>query len=277
MAEEEPLDVSRREFALAGTVGLLSLTGTVGTAVAGTQSSEIEFQDATHLVGPADARPEPGGPFFENKRNFAYVYRAIDTKVMSAIRDGDDSWKDLGTSDKWGDSNSDGLLETPNHDGVALSTLGVLLDGDNDIQLEHLGQILDGSDNVELEHLRSILNSNDDIEIEHLGNAWQADGGTRKPSLSLDTWRTPDTNRPVTVRATFNLNPGLDASHVALEVDESGGTSADHSLEESIPAALSAAHTRTISVKVPPGGAYQFRTVSAGDGITVVEHIEEIH
>lgn len=238
-----PRELSRRDFMLAGvTTVALASTGSVQAQ----SDTESEFQAAAVLVGPADARPEPGDGFFDRKTRYSYVYHATDGTTKSMITQANEQWTEISSSGgPWTDGDGDGLVELPNHDGVALDTLGVLLD------------------------------SGDDVEVEHLGNASHVPHSFQQPTLALDDWRTPNPDRPTLVTVTFELNPGVTSSRVDLEVDESGGTTPDYVHPSAVPAALSDSQQRAPpSVVVPPGGSYRFNEVSTGDGAAVTTHTE---
>jgi hypothetical protein len=112
------MDLSRREFVLAGTASLASLDGGVVSRQVDSTDDEYRFSGVAQLLGPADARPEPNSEFFDDKLAYAYLYQATDAKVLSYIKDGDSAWTDLGTSDFWGDTDDDNYLEAPNFDGI---------------------------------------------------------------------------------------------------------------------------------------------------------------
>ena len=114
-----PRDLSRRDFMLAGvTTVALASTGSVQAQ----SETPPEPQAAAVLVGPADARPEPGDRFFDQKSRYSYVYHATGSSVKSMITESDDQWTDVSSSGGlWSDSDGDGLAELPNHDGVEVN------------------------------------------------------------------------------------------------------------------------------------------------------------
>lgn len=58
---------------------------------------DTEFHAVPALVGPASARPADDGPFFQNKRHYAFLYLATDTGEISHITHEDPSWVQQGT------------------------------------------------------------------------------------------------------------------------------------------------------------------------------------
>lgn len=88
-----PSDLSRRDFMLAGTT-MLALAST-GTVQADSESKADGFQAAAVLVGPQDARPQPGDPFFDRKTRYSYVYRESDTGNVAHITQDDSDWTNL--------------------------------------------------------------------------------------------------------------------------------------------------------------------------------------
>jgi len=89
----DSLDLSRREFMLAGTIPF-SMSN-VNLQVQDQQpNEEYEFQGAAYLVGPLSARPTPGDSFFDNKVAYAYIYED-ENGSRSYLEDEDSSWTPL--------------------------------------------------------------------------------------------------------------------------------------------------------------------------------------
>lgn len=95
MRRDDQLDLSRREFMLAGTTSMLALDSGLQRQLETKNASGdgYQFQGVADLIGPAAARPEPGGGFFENKIAYAYRYEASDTGDRYFIQHGWDSWQ----------------------------------------------------------------------------------------------------------------------------------------------------------------------------------------
>jgi len=81
------------------------------------------------------------------------------------------------------------------------------------------------------------------------------------PGLSVDTWRQPSTERPVSVTVTvFTETDGTNPASLKFEADEGGGTSADYSLfiVDLPPETGAGANTHgTITMGLPPGAQYR--------------------
>ena len=88
--------MSRREFMVVGGTSLLALDGSVQRQVSSQNSQqEYQFQGVADLLGPRQARPEPGDGFFEDKIAYAYRYEASDTGERFYITDDADTWTDI--------------------------------------------------------------------------------------------------------------------------------------------------------------------------------------
>lgn len=93
------MDLSRRDFIHAGTLSLAALqTGLTPQQQDGQQTNTEEFQTVAHLIGPEDARPEPGSDFFQGdnyqKVYYAYLYDSIDTGNQYFITQDDADWQE---------------------------------------------------------------------------------------------------------------------------------------------------------------------------------------
>jgi hypothetical protein len=89
-----PLDnfkIDRRGFIVTGLTALSAATA--GTVAA--QTTTTRFQEAAVLVGPIDARPAPGGEWFDNKLTYTYVYRPTDDTRSYIITEEDSDWRVL--------------------------------------------------------------------------------------------------------------------------------------------------------------------------------------
>lgn len=86
-------DLTRRKFMMVGTTSLLAIDGDVARQVdgSGSKASEYDFQGVADLLGPLEARPEPGDGFFDKKIAFAYRYEATDGGRYF-IENGDTEW-----------------------------------------------------------------------------------------------------------------------------------------------------------------------------------------
>lgn len=88
-------DFSRREFILAGTLPIVSISDGGELQVESQQpKEEYEFDGVAYLLGPASARPAAGGDFFDNKIAYAYIYENHDG-ARFMITDGDSAWSEL--------------------------------------------------------------------------------------------------------------------------------------------------------------------------------------
>jgi len=89
-------DLGRREFMQAGTISLTALTS--GSNLSLQQQDEpreeYDFSSAAHLIGPASARPTPGGSFFDNKTEYAYVYEDLNGQ-RALLTETDAQWRPL--------------------------------------------------------------------------------------------------------------------------------------------------------------------------------------
>lgn len=89
----------------------------------------------------------------------------------------------------------------------------------------------------------------------------QKPGTPTAPGLSFDTWRTPDANRPVFVQVDATVQTdGTSSGQVVLEVDDSGGTTSDHSYTARIDPNTSGGNAggrSELSSWIQAGGSYQ--------------------
>lgn len=87
----------------------------------GVETDTEEYRAIAHLAGPEDARPQSDAAFFDNKPYYGYLYQATDTGTEFYIDDATDAWETLPSGDGlWADTDSDGLAELPDHDGVSI-------------------------------------------------------------------------------------------------------------------------------------------------------------
>jgi hypothetical protein len=92
----DPIDLSRREFVLAG---VASISGGSFQVSDPEQVNAEDFEGAALLIGPTDARPAPGDPFFEDKVFNGYIYEDETTGARSIIRGPDyPAWRQLRTA-----------------------------------------------------------------------------------------------------------------------------------------------------------------------------------
>lgn len=96
-------EISRREFMQVGTTSLLALqTGGNELQVERQQPrDQYEFQGVADLIGPLDARPAPGGDFFDNKKYYWYRYEASDTGERFFINQDDSRWTNISIMQKY--------------------------------------------------------------------------------------------------------------------------------------------------------------------------------
>lgn len=94
---DEGLDLSRRRFVQIGVSSVFSVGGVDAPQLSGgaDTTGDYQFQGVADLMGPLDARPEPGDEFFENKDFYAYQYYSMDEGGRYFIRQSDDAWTKL--------------------------------------------------------------------------------------------------------------------------------------------------------------------------------------
>lgn len=103
------------------------------------------------------------------------------------------------------------------------------------------------------------------------------DGGVLDQVLDFGTWRTPSAERPVLVLASVTIQPsGVTSAALALEVDRSGGETAEDVKELRGPAGLGGAFRTEMTAWVPAGGSYQIRNVSNPAGGNAINEINEV-
>lgn len=97
MADEDPPEITRRNYLQAGAVSLAMVSsaapGDIQTDSGGSSSGE-GVQDAAHLFGPASARPAPDSAFFDDKTSYRYIYENY-SGHRSFITDSTDEWTPL--------------------------------------------------------------------------------------------------------------------------------------------------------------------------------------
>lgn len=96
------------------------------------------------------------------------------------------------------------------------------------------------------------------------------------PGLSFDTWRTPNSDRPtlVLVEVQMEAASATDAE-IQIEVDDSGGTTADYSFSRNVSAGLDATLYGNWLVHIPPGGSYQINNQNDPLGLNSIQHVRE--
>lgn len=96
------MDLSRRDFMLAGTTSVLAMPSDVRQQVQPQlQSDSVNaegFAGVADLLGPEAARPEPGDPFFEDKTFNGYRYEETDTGDRWFITEPYAEWTPLMTN-----------------------------------------------------------------------------------------------------------------------------------------------------------------------------------
>lgn len=87
-------------------------------------------------------------------------------------------------------------------------------------------------------------------------------------SPDIGNWRTPNTDRPVMVIIDMSIDPGSTSTDtVAIEIDESGGTTADYSYSFIAPAGTGQV-SYTESFFIPAGGSWRLTNESTDTGGT---------
>lgn len=80
---------------VAGTTSLLALQSDIEPQLQQTEQLDTEgYQGVAYLIGPAEARPAPGDPFFEDKQVYAYLYES-DTGAKAYLTQDMDAWRPL--------------------------------------------------------------------------------------------------------------------------------------------------------------------------------------
>lgn len=108
-------------------------------------------------------------------------------------------------------------------------------------------------------------------------------GSSSSPGVSDDTWRQPDSSRPVEllIMGTAETD-GTSVGKVEFKVDESGGTSVDYtaSVVEMPPDNSSGTSaSSTVTVPLPPGAQYKVDATTnddpnGGNSVTVREFVK---
>jgi len=123
------------------------------------------------------------------------------------------------------------------------------------------------------------VNGFDKFRIDNRVALQQSFGVSIKPSLALNTYRNPSTERPVLVQLNAVAETdGASFSAVNLQVDESGGTSFDYTV-------LCAAASNTLgagakinasaTALIPPGGSYQAVNIADPNGGNSINSVQE--
>lgn len=230
------MEVSRRRLAELATAGIamLSMPG----LVAAQQDQDNDIQSYGHIFETLDNRPEPDSAFFANKVEYGYVFTATDTGEQYFIEDGDTSWtKLLQGGSQWSETDSDDLLELPDHTGI------------------DVGQALVQGEKVLTDGL---LPTQPQLGFD----TW------RTPHADRTT--------AVTVTFNLDSG-SVSESRVDVELDTDTDDVAEITHPINVPAGLSAAQFRNVpSLLVPAGAQYRFNLVSEGSNADIVEHEEQI-
>lgn len=84
-------------------------------------------------------------------------------------------------------------------------------------------------------------------------------------ALGFGSWRVPSADRPVLVQVSILAQTdGTTSGEVKVDVDESGGTTADYSLSGAFvgsTAGAGASSENSTMFLIPPGGSYRYRNV----------------
>lgn len=115
---------------------------------------------------------------------------------------------------------------------------------------------------------------------EVLSGVYGAFGTTTDPGRAFGNFNTPSDDRPtlVTVEATAETD-GTSAGHVEVDVDESGGTTADYSLsivEVASDNATGTSETGTLTFYVPAGASYQVANTSDPNTNNSLDNTREV-
>lgn len=112
------------------------------------------------------------------------------------------------------------------------------------------------------------------------GNSALQDGGDAGVATGFGTWTTANANRPtlLIVEGTAETD-GTSEGKILLDVDKSGGTTADYSMTVvEVDPALGTGVSRSDEsiVYVPPGGQYQIRNASDPNVINSISTVREV-
>lgn len=113
---------------------------------------------------------------------------------------------------------------------------------------------------------------------DHTGTGWNPTT-TNSPSLTFGNWREPSSASGtfVEVNPTVSGN-GTTTGEVAIDIDESGGTTADRTKQLTVATGLTGNITlgRHAEFYVPPGGSYRLRNVSDPNSNNAVGDVREV-
>lgn len=106
------------------------------------------------------------------------------------------------------------------------------------------------------------------------------DGTTTAPAPGFGTWTTADANRPaeIEVDATAQTD-GTSRGEVVVDVDESGGTTADYSLTVAYidpDNATGAQDKDALTAYIPAGAQYQVRNASDPNAANTINTVRQI-
>lgn len=103
--------------------------------------------------------------------------------------------------------------------------------------------------------------------------------GSSGVSPGFGSWRTPDSDRPVLVEMRIHVETnGTSFGRVHVQVDESGGTSADYFFRSAADPEWSSGASdvdETITFLLPPGGAYQIVNQSDPNSGNTIDFVRE--
>lgn len=124
------------------------------------------------------------------------------------------------------------------------------------------------------------LRSTDDTGSVHVPFEASDGGTTSSVAPGFGTWTTADADRPVflEIDATAETD-GTSRGEVVIDIDESGGTTADYSLPIAhVAAALSGGANQKDGrhVYLPPGAQYQVRNVSDPNNVNSIDVVREL-
>lgn len=111
-------------------------------------------------------------------------------------------------------------------------------------------------------------------QTEHL----QVPGTSSDPALALNTWRTPNANRPVQVVVELRVQTdGTTSGELSFDVDESGGTTVDFGLRIIADAAGGSDFdiVTPVTWTIPAGGSYKIDNVSDPNSVNAIEDHRE--
>lgn len=182
-----------------------------------------------------------------------------------------------------------GNVEIPNGNLDFRGTHSITRNGVERIKLFSSNTDLNITNSGGLVKVRDRINSQDVLVANESGNveipngevtisgnkALRETGGTTDPALAFGTWRTPNSNRPVEAHLELYVeSDGTSKAKILVDVDESGGTTADytHTVQYTVAGSINSART----LYLPPGASYQVRNSSDPQGTNSITVHREV-